>query len=73
VDEALDDAVFENGYRDLMDEQSLTVAFDLIQNRCDLENENFVAIADCVVDYQDWYSSHSDVPTIPRTKWGKTK
>jgi hypothetical protein len=55
VNEALDTAVFENSYRDLMYQTPKEVADDLCSFSSNLEDEDVVDVAKCVLDYQTWY------------------
>lgn len=67
VDRALDTAVFENGYLDLMDQHPSEVARDLCEYESDLEHEDVGEVQDCVVDYLAWYRSRGDDEKV-RTK-----
>lgn len=67
VDRALDNAVFENGYTNLMDATPSEVAGDLCDFSPDVEGEAHREVASCVSDYQRWYASHSHRPMNGRT------
>jgi hypothetical protein len=73
VDRALDAAVFENGYRELMGQGADEVTVDLCTY--DPEMEDLARASDeapdeiqrCVQDYMDWYARQgSDGPKAPR-------
>jgi hypothetical protein len=60
VDRALDAAVFENGYTDLMTQGADEVATDLCtydEEFEGLDGEELGEIEKCVADYQKWYWS----------------
>lgn len=60
VDVALDAAVFENGYVNLMKQSPSEVADDLCTYEQTLEASDPVAVQKCVEVYQLWYWSDSN-------------
>jgi len=66
VNEALNTAIFENGYRDLIQGSPLSVAVDLLQHCSELEEIPARDVVACVIDYQIWWASHQGEPTAPR-------
>jgi hypothetical protein len=59
VDNALDIAVFENGYVELMTQPTSEVAKDLCTYCASLEDEEVDRVEACVQDYQQWWESIS--------------
>lgn len=57
VDRALDAAVFENGYVELMTLGPEEVAVDLCTYDDAMENEDLNEVTKCVTDYIAWYGS----------------
>lgn len=66
VDSALNTAVFENGYTNLMHRLPSYVAEDLRSSCQDLEDEKSIPLALCVLSYQQWYLSRPETPSEPR-------
>lgn len=58
VNAALDAAVFENGYRELMTQTPFEVAVDLCDYSPEVEDEDVKAVTACVKDYQKWFEEN---------------